>query len=193
MKFKSNGNHISTIDAAALHELIEVVDDFPKPGIRFRNVLPVLSNKHAFKNVIADMCRPYAGYKSECPDVIVGIESRGFIFGSAMANNMSVGFVPCRKVDGKLPGNTIKASYSLEYGESALQMQRGSIAKGARVAIVDDLLATGGTADAAARIVKEMGGIVLAYDFVVELGDLNGRPRLEGSSPGAVVRSLLVY
>lgn len=193
MKFKSNGNHISTIDAATLHELIEVVDDFPRPGIRFRNVLLVLSNKHAFKNLIADMCKPYAGYKSACPDVIVGVESRGFIFGSAMANHMSVGFVPCRKVDGKLPGKTIKASYALEYGESALQMQVGSIGKGTRVAIVDDLLATGGTADAAARIVKEMGGIVLAYDFVIELEDLNGRPRLEGSSPGAVVHSLLVY
>lgn len=162
--------------AAELHaaRLIRDIPDFPKPGIIFKDITPVLQNADALAEVI-DVMADYA--RSRKPDVVVGIESRGFILGSPIALRLGTGFVPVRKI-GKLPHETVQCEYALEYGTAAVEMHRDAIQPGQRVLIVDDLLATGGTARASARLVEELGGVVAGFVFLVELTFLNGRAQL---------------
>lgn len=159
-----------------MKKLIRDIPDFPAPGVIFRDITPILQDPTAFKEVIDSMAECVAPTK---PDVIVGIESRGFILGTPMAIELGVGFVPVRKA-GKLPAETIKAEYALEYGTNAVEIHRDAIEPGMRVAIVDDLLATGGTAKAAVQLVEELGGVITGANFLIELAFLKGRDALNG-------------
>lgn len=154
--------------------LIRDIPDFPKPGILFRDITPLLANPKGFHIVLDAFAEHFVG---EHVDAVVGIESRGFIFGGALAARLNASFVPVRK-PGKLPAKVDRVSYSLEYGENELEMHRDSLEEGASVVVVDDLLATGGTAAAAAELVHRQGAYVLAYAFMVELDSLRGRERL---------------
>ncbi len=168
-----------------LGSLIRDVPDFPKPGIMFRDVTPLLQNGPAFRACIERLCENLATVR---PAVIAGIEARGFIFGATAAAAMGIGFVPVRKL-GKLPWKTRQARYELEYGGDGIEVHEDAVAKGARVALVDDLLATGGTAGAARRLLEEVGGQVVAASFVVELAALKGREKL----PGLPIQALITY
>ena len=163
---------------------IRHVPDFPKPGILFYDVTTLLREPDGFRMAIDHMVAPY---QRGSIDVVVGIESRGFILGSAVADRLGVGFVPVRKL-GKLPAATIRASYALEYGQDSLEMHRDAITTGQRVLVVDDLLATGGTANAAVSLVKQLGGTVTGIAFLIELEALNGRSRLEGEQIHVVLK-----
>jgi adenine phosphoribosyltransferase len=165
---------LSTDRGAVIRGLIRDIPDFPKKGILFKDITPLLADPRGFHMVLDAFAEEFVGTHL---DAIVGIESRGFIFGAALAARLNCSFVPVRK-PGKLPAAVDRVSYALEYGEGALEMHKNSIAEGANVLIVDDLLATGGTAVGAAELVRMQGGIVIAYAFVVELGFLNGRERL---------------
>jgi adenine phosphoribosyltransferase len=154
---------------------IRDVPDFPKPGILFKDVTPLIGDGPAFR-LVTDLLEERIDGKK--PEMIVGIESRGFIFGAALAERLGVGFVPVRK-PGKLPYKTTRETYSLEYGTDALEMHEDAVEK-RRCLIVDDLLATGGTAAATARLVERQGGIVEGFAFVIELDFLKGRERLGG-------------
>jgi adenine phosphoribosyltransferase len=156
--------------------LIRDIKDFPKAGIVFKDINPVLQNPAAFREVI-DRMLDYGRHREA--DAVVGIESRGFIFGAPLALAMDAAFVPVRKL-GKLPGETMRAEYSLEYGTNAVEIQKDAVKPGQRVLIVDDLLATGGTSAAAAQLVEALGGEVCGMVFLVELGFLNGREVLAG-------------
>ncbi|MDD6770207.1 adenine phosphoribosyltransferase [Inconstantimicrobium porci] len=157
-----------------LKEKIRVIDGFPKEGISFKDITTLVADGEAFKESI-DKIAQYL--KDKNVDVIVGPEARGFIFGVPVAYAMGIGFVPVRK-PGKLPAETIGVEYSLEYGTDKLEMHKDAIKKGQRVAIVDDLLATGGTIEAVAKLVEQAGGEVVSMDFAIELTDLNGREKL---------------
>ena len=163
---------------------IRHVPDFPKAGILFFDVTTLLRDREGFRLTIDAMSKPY---QNRGIDVVVGIESRGFILGAAVADRLGVGFVPVRKV-GKLPAATIRASYDLEYGSDSLEMHRDAIEPGQRVLIVDDLLATGGTARAAIDLVKQLGGAVSGLAFLIELVDLNGRAKLPDEDVMAVLK-----
>ncbi len=157
-----------------LQSLIRTIPDFPKKGILFRDITPLLENAVALKKVL-DL------FKLEVPsDVskVVAIESRGFIFGGALAFALGTGFVPVRKF-GKLPGEKVKIEYSLEYGTDALEIHRDAISKGEKVVLVDDLLATGGTAMAACSLIEKAGGIVEKLLFLIELDELEGKNKLK--------------
>ena len=154
-----------------LKTFIRDVPDFPKKGIVFKDITTLLINADAFHDTIHALCHPHREQK---PDVIVGIESRGFILGGAMAYELGVPFVPVRK-PGKLPAETVREEYTLEYGKDAIEIHRDAIRKGMRVLIVDDLLATGGTASATVRLVQKLGGLVAGVSFLIELSFLNGR------------------
>lgn len=161
-----------------LKQKIRSIPDFPKPGILFYDVTTLLRDPEGFRQSIDAMCAPYA---KGSIDLIVGIESRGFILGAAMADRLGAGFVPVRKL-GKLPGKTVKVSYSLEYGTDSLEVHKDAITPGQRVLIVDDLLATGGTAEAVRTLVKKLDGEVVGLAFLVELDFLPGRKKLEGEN-----------
>lgn len=165
--------------------LIRDIPDFPQPGILFKDITPVLADPQAFREVVDRLCAAAGSHK---PDLIVGIESRGFLFGVPMALQMGVGFAPVRKL-GKLPYERITEEYSLEYGTNTVEMHVDAVQPGQRVVIVDDLLATGGTAGAAAALVEKLGGVVAGYCFLVELSFLNGRDKL----PGREITSLISY
>jgi adenine phosphoribosyltransferase len=167
----------------ALKTRIRHVPDFPKAGILFYDVTTLLRDPDGFRMAIDSMASPFAGAGI---DLVVGIESRGFIFGSAVADRLGTGFVPVRKL-GKLPAATVRASYALEYGTDNLEMHRDAITPGQRVLIVDDLLATGGTASATVQLVKQLGGIVQGVAFLIELVGLDGRSKLEGEQVHAVL------
>lgn len=160
----------------ALKKMIRAIPDFPKPGILFYDVTTLLRDPDGFRQAIDAMCAPY---RKDDIDLILGIESRGFILGAAMADRLGTGFVPVRKL-GKLPGKTVRESYSLEYGTDSLEVHDDAIEKGQRVLIVDDLLATGGTAAAVTKLVKKLGGRIAGLAFLVELDFLPGRQKLEG-------------
>ena len=151
---------------------IRDVPDFPKKGIVFKDISPLLSDSGAFRSSIEQM----AAFVTR-PDAVVAIESRGFIFGAGLALHWGVRFVAARKF-GKLPGHTVREQYSLEYGEDVLELQADSLSRGQKVVIVDDLLATGGTAEAVGKLAERQGARVLEFAFVVELSFLNGRKRL---------------
>ncbi len=165
---------LSTDRGAVIRGLIRDIPDFPKKGILFKDITPLLADPRGFHMVLDAFAEEFVGTHL---DAIVGIESRGFIFGAALAARLNCSFVPVRK-PGKLPAAVDRVSYALEYGEGSLEMHKHSIAEGANVLIVDDLLATGGTAVGAAELVRKQGGIVLAFAFVVELAFLSGRERL---------------
>jgi adenine phosphoribosyltransferase len=152
-------------------QLIRDIPDFPRPGIMFKDITPVLASPKAMRQVI-DLFIEFAISKK--PDIIVGIESRGFVFGMPLALEMNLPFVPVRKL-GKLPYKTIHEEYELEYGKNSMEMHQDAIAHGNRVIIVDDLLATGGTASAAKRLVNRLGGTVEGFAFLIELSFLHGR------------------
>jgi len=157
-----------------LRSFIRDVPDFPKHGILFRDITPLLKNPEAF-----GACIDQLAASSAPPDAVVAIESRGFVFGAGLALRWRVPFVPARKF-GKLPGKTVREIYSLEYGEDSLELHADALGRGMRVAIVDDLLATGGTAAAVARLVEKLEARVEALLFVIELTGLNGREQLGG-------------
>jgi len=168
-----------------LKKLIREVPDFPKPGILFYDITTLLKDKSGLRAVIDGLT---GQYRDARVDVVLGIEARGFIFAPALAYALGAGFVPVRK-PGKLPAECARVSYQLEYGTDCLEMHKDAVSQGTRVLIVDDLLATGGTAAAAARMVCEAGGVVVGIGFVVELTFLHGRERLAGCD----VFSLLQY
>jgi adenine phosphoribosyltransferase len=157
-----------------IRQRLRDVPDFPKPGIVFKDITPLLADPNAF-NLCLDSTA--AHFDSVTLDAIVGIESRGFIFGAALASRMRIAFIPARK-PGKLPYRTKRVTYDLEYGTDSLEMHDDAIKQGDRILIVDDLLATGGTAWAACELVRQLGGTVVATSFVVELTFLAGRERL---------------
>jgi adenine phosphoribosyltransferase len=157
-----------------LRKLIRDVPDFPKPGIVFKDITPLLADPRAFCTVLDLIAEHYAGRGI---DTVVGIESRGFIFGAALAARTTASFVPVRK-PGKLPAATDRVTYALEYGTDALEMHRDSLRPGARVLVVDDVIATGGTAGATIELVKRQGGHVVGLAFAIELSFLEGRRRL---------------
>ena len=174
-----------SLDCAPLKSLIREVPDFPKPGILFYDVTTLLKDRRGFATLIDALAHQYLDQEI---DVVVGIEARGFIFGPALAYRLGAGFVPLRK-KGKLPAKTLSVTYALEYGTDSLYLHEDALAAGQRVVIVDDLLATGGTAAAAARLVRNAGAEVVGAGFVIELLALRGRRQL----PDTQVFSLINY
>lgn len=166
-----------------LTTFIRDVPDFPSEGILFKDVMPLLANPAAFRESI-DRLAAWAGPRA--PDVILGAEARGFIFGGALAYALGCGFVTARK-PGKLPWTTVEASYDLEYGTDALQVHVDAITKGARVIVLDDVLATGGTARAKIDLVNQLGGQVVGALFLIELSFLKGRDRIAGTDVHALI------
>ena len=167
-----------------LKQMIRSVPDFPKPGINFYDITTLLKDANGLKATIDSLATPYdaAGI-----DIVVGIESRGFILGAAVAERISAGFIPVRK-PGKLPAKAIKEIYELEYGKDALEIHADAIEKGQRVLIVDDVLATGGTAAATTRLVKQLGGELRGLAFLIELTFLNGKSKLAGENVYSVLQ-----
>jgi adenine phosphoribosyltransferase len=167
-----------------LKSVIRDVPDFPKPGILFKDITTLLKDPVRFRRAI-DLLVVLCGDRQA--DKVVAIESRGFILGGVVANRLNLGFVPVRKL-GKLPAATVKASYDLEYGTDHLEMHKDALARGERVLIVDDVIATGGTARAVAELVEGLGATVAAYAFLVELGFLHGRDKLQGYEVASLIR-----
>jgi adenine phosphoribosyltransferase len=168
----------------SLKQKIRHVPDFPKPGILFYDVTTLLRDREGFRLVIDSLSMPFEG---QGIDLVVGIESRGFILGGAVADRIGAGFVPVRKL-GKLPAKSIRVTYDLEYGTDSLEMHDDAVTSGQRVLIVDDLLATGGTACATVDLVRKLGGQVHGVVFLIELVALNGRSKLEGEKITALLR-----
>jgi len=167
-----------------LKKLIREVPDWPKPGILFYDLTTLLKDKKGFGTLIERLCAHYAG---KTIDVVAGVEARGFIFAPALAMRLGAGFVPVRKPK-KLPWKTSKVTYALEYGSDTLEIHEDAVQPGQKVLVCDDLLATGGTVAAAARLTESLGGVVAAAVFVVELGFLNGRAVLAGYDCTSLVR-----
>ena len=158
-----------------VRDFIRTIVDFPHEGIMFRDVTTLFADARGFRMAIDQLLHPYAG---EEIDKVVGLEARGFILGGAVAHQLSVGFIPVRK-KGKLPGTVISEEYQLEYGEAIVEIHDDAIEAGEKVLIVDDLLATGGTAEAGIKLIERLGGEIIGCAFVVDLPDLGGRRRLE--------------
>jgi adenine phosphoribosyltransferase len=171
----------------SLVSAIRNIPDYPKPGIMFRDITTLLGNARAFRRAIDELVHPYAGAKI---DKIAGIEARGFILGGAIAHQMSAGFIPIRK-KGKLPHETVRVAYSLEYGLDEMEMHKDAVAPGEKVILVDDLIATGGTAEGAAKLLRQMGAEIVAACFVIDLPELGGRAKLEAL--GVPVRTLVAF
>ena len=158
-----------------LEQYIRDVPDFPKPGIVFKDITPLLADAAAMQDAVTQLVQPYALAGAE---IVTGIESRGFIFGALAAERLGVGFVPIRK-PGKLPAETISESYELEYGTDSVEIHADAIRSGQKVLMVDDLLATGGTMEAACKLVMKLGGEIVGAAFVIELSFLPGRAKLD--------------
>lgn len=159
----------------SVKEYIRTIVDFPHEGIMFRDVTTLFADPRGFRMAIDQMLHPYAGQQI---DKVVGLEARGFILGGAIAHQLSKGFVPVRK-KGKLPGRVISEEYQLEYGEAVVEVHDDAIEAGEKILLVDDLLATGGTAEAGIRLIERLGGEIVGCAFVIDLPDLGGRKRLE--------------
>jgi adenine phosphoribosyltransferase len=172
------------VSADDLRAKIREVPDFPKPGILFYDITTLLKDRDAFRDAIDSLVAPYVDRNV---DVVVGMESRGFIFSAPMALRLNAGFVPVRKL-GKLPSETVSVEYALEYGTNTLEIHRDAITQGQRVLIVDDLLATGGTVSGTIDLVRRLGGEVVALAFLVELKFLKGRDRLRGYDVHTVIQ-----
>ena len=159
-----------------LEDLIRTIPDYPKPGIMFRDITTLLADAAGLKKAIRSMAKPFESLKV---DAVAGIEARGFILGGAIADRLECGFIPIRK-KGKLPWKTIGQEYTLEYGVDVIEVHEDAIGNGTRVLIVDDLIATGGTAEAAVKLVQRSGGTIVGATFIVDLPDLGGMKRLLG-------------
>lgn len=170
-----------------LRSAIRTIPDYPKPGILFRDITTLLGDARAFRRAVDELVQPYAGTKV---DKVAGIEARGFILGGAVAHQLSSGFVPIRK-KGKLPHTTVSIAYSLEYGIDQMEMHEDAVARGERVILVDDLIATGGTATAAVQLLQRIGAEVVAAIFVIDLPDLGGADKLRAL--GVPVRTLIEF
>ena len=170
-----------------LESAIRTIPDYPKPGIQFRDITTLLNQPRAFRRAIDELVHPYAGSGVQ---QVAGIEARGFILGGAVAHQLSAGFVPIRK-KGKLPYETVRIAYSLEYGIDEMEMHRDAVTAGEKVILVDDLIATGGTAEGAVKLLKQMGAEVVAACFVIDLPDLEGRKKIEAL--GVPVRTLIEF
>lgn len=160
-----------------LKNLVRTLPDYPKPGIMFRDVTTLFADAQGFKATVARLCEPY---RTEPVDAVAGIEARGFILGGAVADRLGCGFIPVRK-KGKLPFRTISEDYQLEYGQDTIEVHEDAIRTGERILIVDDLVATGGTADAAVNLIRRAGGEVVGAAFVIDLPELGGRKKLEAN------------
>jgi adenine phosphoribosyltransferase len=157
-----------------LKAAIRTIPDYPKPGIMFRDITTLLGNARAFRRAVDELVQPWAGSKI---DKVAGMEARGFILGGAVAHQVSAGFVPIRK-KGKLPHKRVSIAYSLEYGLDEMEMHEDAVAKGERVIVVDDLIATGGTAEGAVKLLRQMGAEVLAACFIIDLPELGGADKI---------------
>ncbi len=167
--------------------IIRTIPDYPKPGIMFRDVTTLFGNARAFRTTVDLLVQPYAGTRI---DKVVGIEARGFILAGAVAHQLSVGFVPVRK-KGKLPWRTIAQTYELEYGTDTVEIHEDAVGKCESVLLVDDLIATGGTAEAAIKLIEKAGGNVVGCSFIIDLPELMGRKRIENM--GKKVLSLVEF
>ncbi len=174
-----------TDGASWVREYIRSIDDYPEKGVTFRDFTPLLADPATFGRAVDDLV---TGFSDTPVDLVIGIESRGFILAAPVAYRLRAGFAPIRKA-GKLPWAVVREEYTLEYGTDKLVMHRDAIRPGERVLIVDDVLATGGTAAAAAKLVRTLGGEIVGFGFLLELADLNGHKRLEGER----VQALAVY
>ncbi|MCW5680630.1 MAG: adenine phosphoribosyltransferase [Xanthobacteraceae bacterium] len=174
-------------DALDLRHAIRIIPDYPKKGIMFRDITTLLGNARAFRRAVDDLVNPWAGSKI---DKVAGIEARGFILGGAVAHQVSAGFVPIRK-KGKLPHQTVRMVYALEYGTDEMEMHVDAVSKGDRVVLVDDLIATGGTAEGAVKLLRQVGAEVLAACFIVDLPELGGAAKLRALN--VPVRTLVAF
>ena len=170
-----------------LRDSIRTIPDYPKPGIMFRDITTLLGNARAFRRAVDELVQPWAGMKI---DKVAGIEARGFILGGAVAHQVSAGFVPIRK-KGKLPYKRVTIGYSLEYGIDEMEMHEDAVEKGDRVVLVDDLIATGGTAEGAVKLLRQMGAEVMAACFIIDLPDLGGADKLRKLD--VPVRTLITF
>ena len=170
-----------------LRASIRTIADYPKPGILFRDITTLLGDARAFRRAVDELVQPYAGTRI---DKVAGIEARGFILGGAVAHQLSAGFVPIRK-KGKLPHAVVSIAYSLEYGLDEMEMHEDAVRQGERVLLIDDLIATGGTASAAVKLLKQLGADVVAACFVIDLPDLGGAAKIR--EMGVDVRALLAF
>jgi adenine phosphoribosyltransferase len=170
-----------------LKDTIRTIKDYPKPGIMFRDITTLLADARAFRRAIDELVQPYAGLKIS---KVAGIEARGFILGGAVAHQISAGFIPIRK-KGKLPHETVSIAYSLEYGIDQMEMHKDAVVRGEKVVLVDDLIATGGTAEAACRLLTQMGAEIVAACFIIDLPDLGGAKKIE--KLGIPVRALMAF
>ncbi len=161
-------------DESDLRDAIRSIPDYPKPGIIFRDITTLLGNARAFRRAVDELVQPWAGMKI---DKVAGIEARGFILGGAVAHQISAGFVPIRK-KGKLPSKRVSVAYALEYGEDQIEMHADALVAGERVMLVDDLIATGGTAEGAVKLLRQLNAEVLAACFVIDLPELGGADQL---------------
>jgi adenine phosphoribosyltransferase len=178
---------ISTQFEHDLKDAIRTIADYPKPGIMFRDITTLLGNARAFRRAVDELVQPWAGSKI---DKVAGIEARGFILGGAVAHQVSAGFVPIRK-KGKLPHKRVSIAYSLEYGLDHMEMHEDAVEKGDRVVLVDDLVATGGTAEGAVKLLRQLGAEVLAACFIIDLPDLGGADKLRKLD--VPVRTLIAF
>jgi adenine phosphoribosyltransferase len=178
------------IETSFEHDLkaaIRTIPDYPKPGIMFRDITTLLGNARAFRRAVDELVQPWAGGKI---DKVAGIEARGFIIGGAVAHQVSAGFVPIRK-KGKLPHQTVRMAYALEYGTDEMEIHVDAIGRGERVVLVDDLIATGGTAEGAVKLLRQIGAEVLAACFIIDLPELGGAAKLR--QLGVPVRTLVTF
>jgi adenine phosphoribosyltransferase len=178
---------MDSADLRALRAAIRCVPDYPKPGILFRDITTLLGNAPMFQLAVAELSRPWADRQI---GHVAGIEARGFILGGAVAHRVGAGFIPIRK-KGKLPHETVRVAYSLEYGLDEMEMHRDAIARGDQVLLIDDLIATGGTAEAAVKLLRALGAEILGACFVIDLPELGGARRLEAL--GVPVHSLVAF
>lgn len=170
-----------------LRASIRTIPDYPKPGILFRDITTLLGNARAFRRAVDELVQPWAGSKI---DKVAGMEARGFILGGAVAHQVSAGFIPIRK-KGKLPHKRVSIAYSLEYGLDEMEMHEDAVVKGEKVILVDDLIATGGTAEGAVKLLKQQGADVVAACFVIDLPDLGGADKIR--KLGVPVRTLIGF
>ena len=170
-----------------IQDYIRTIVDFPHEGIMFRDVTTLFADPRGFRMAIDQMLHPYVGIEI---DKVVGLEARGFILGGAIAHQLSVGFVPIRK-KGKLPGAVISEAYTLEYGEAVVEIHDDAIQAGERILVVDDLLATGGTAEAGIKLIERLGGAIVSTSFIIDLPELGGRAKLEAM--GMEVNALCAF
>ena len=170
-----------------IREAIRTIPDYPRPGVMFRDITTLLGNAPVFHQVVEELVRPW---RNEQVDHVAGIEARGFILGGAVAHQLAAGFVPIRK-KGKLPHTTVRVAYSLEYGLDEMEMHRDAVASGDRIVLVDDLIATGGSAEAAVKLLRSLGASILAACFIIDLPDLGGSARLAALE--VPVRTLVAF